>query len=130
MRPKKRDEKATGDLFRARLDQIINMRHELVRLAEEIDWDWLDERVADCFSVEGRPGTETRFMIGIPLLKQIYGLPDEGVWKRWVHDPYFQYQHKVPHERSGLSHWRGRLGDRLWNCSWPRACGWLMRPAP
>ena len=120
MRPKKREEKGTGDLFRARLDQIINMRHELVRLAEEIDWDWIDEQVADCFSAEGRPATETRFMIGILLLKQIYGLSDEGIWERWVHDPYFQYftgetyfQHKVPHERSGLSHWRGRLGDRL-----------------
>ena len=120
MRPKKRAEKGTGDLFRARLDQIIDMTHELVRLAEEIDWDWIDEQVADCFSAEGRPGTETRFMIGILLLKQIYGLSDEGVWERWVHDPYFQhftgetyFQHKVPHERSGLSHWRGRLGDRL-----------------
>lgn len=120
MRPKKRDEKATGELFRARLDQIINMKHELVGLAEEIDWDWIDEPVAGCFSTEGRPATGTRFMIGVLLLKQIYGLSDEGVWERWVHDPYFQhftgesyFQHKVPHERSGLSHWRGRLGDRL-----------------
>ncbi|MCK5364831.1 MAG: IS5 family transposase, partial [Gammaproteobacteria bacterium] len=120
MRPKKRDEKGTDDLFRARLDQIINMKHEVVRLAEEIDWDWIDDQVADCFASEGRPGTETRFMIGILLLKQIYGLSDEGVWERWVHDPYFQYftgetffQHAIPHERSGLSHWRSRLGDRL-----------------
>ena len=59
-------------------------------------------------------------MIGILLLKQIYGLSDEGVWERWVHDPYFQYftgetffQHAIPHERLGLSHWRCRLGDRL-----------------
>lgn len=120
MRPKKRDEKGSGDLFRAQLDQIINMKHELVRLAERIDWDWIDEQVAECFAAAGRPGTETRFMIGILLLKQTYGLSDEGVWERWVHDPYFQYftgetyfQHALPHERSGLSHWRGRLGDKL-----------------
>ena len=120
MRPKKCDEKGSGDLFRARLDQIINMKHELVQLADRIDWDWIDEQVADCFAAEGRPGTETRFMIGILLLKQTYGLSDEGVWERWVHDPYFQYftgetyfQHKIPHERSGLSHWRGRLGEKL-----------------
>jgi len=50
MRPKKRDEKGSGDLFRARLDQIIDMKHELVRLAGEIDWDWIDNQVADCFS--------------------------------------------------------------------------------
>jgi hypothetical protein len=34
MRPKKRDEKGSGDLFRAQLDQIINMQHELVQLAD------------------------------------------------------------------------------------------------
>jgi IS5 family transposase len=33
MRPKQRDEKGSGDLFRARLDQIIDMKHELVRLS-------------------------------------------------------------------------------------------------
>jgi hypothetical protein len=35
-----------GDLFRTRLDQIVNMRHELVQLAERIDWDWLDAEIA------------------------------------------------------------------------------------
>ncbi len=120
MRPRKREESHSDDLFRARLDQIINMKQAVVRLAEEIDWDWIDDQVGDLFSAEGRPGTETRFMVGILLLKQIYGLSDEGVWERWVHDPYFQYftgetffQHAIPHERSGLSHWRSRLGDRL-----------------
>ena len=107
MRPRKREESHSDDLFRARLDQIINMKHAVVRLAEEIDWDWIDDQVGDLFSAEGRPGTETRFMIGILLLKQIYGISDEGVWERWVHDPYFQYftgetffQHAIPHERS------------------------------
>ena len=96
------------------------MKHELVRLADEIDWAWIDDQVADCFSVAGRPGTESRFMIGILLLKQIYGLSDEGVWERWLFDPYFQhftgetfFQHEIAHERSGLSHWRGRLGEKL-----------------
>ena len=118
MRPRKREESHSDDLFRARLDQIINMKQAVVRLAEEIDWDWIDDQMSDLFSAEGRPGTETRFMIGILLLKQIYGLSDEGVWERWVHDPYFQhftgetfFQHGIAHERSGLSHWRGRLGE-------------------
>jgi IS5 family transposase len=42
------------------------------------------------------------------------------VCERWVHDPYFQFltgeeffQHVFPHERSDLSHWRKRLGDKL-----------------
>ncbi len=59
-------------------------------------------------------------MIGILLLKQVSGLSDEGVWERWVHDSYFQnftgetfFQHEIGHERSGLSHRRGRLAEKL-----------------
>ena len=32
------------DLFRPPLAEIINLRHPLVRLAEEIDWDFLAGR--------------------------------------------------------------------------------------
>ena len=120
MRPTKHKTTGSNDLFRARLDQIINMKHELVVLASKIDWDWIDGEIAPLYSENGRPGIETRFMIGLLLLKHIYGLSDEGVCERWVHDPYFQYftgeeffQHVFPHERSDLSHWRKRLGDKL-----------------
>src|SRR2546430_1794286 len=42
MRPKKHKTTGSNDLFRARLDQIINLKHELVLLAGKIDWDWID----------------------------------------------------------------------------------------
>jgi len=120
MRPKKPKTTEEGDLFRARLDQIINMKHELVQLAFKIDWDWIDGEIAPLYSDKGRPGIETRFVVGLLLLKHIYGLSDEAVCDRWVHDPYFQhftgeafFQHEFPHERSDLSHWRKRLGDKL-----------------
>jgi IS5 family transposase len=120
MRPKKHETTGSGDLFRARLEQIINMKHELVQLAGKIDWDWIDSEIAPLYSDKGRPAVETRFVIGLLLLKHIYGLSDEGVCERWVHDPYFQhftgeefFQHEFPHERSDLSHWRKRLGDKL-----------------
>ena len=120
MRPKKPGTTGEGDLFRARLEQIINLKHELVQLAGTIDWDWIDREVAPLYSDKGRPGIETRFVIGLLLLKHIYGLSDEGVCERWVYDPYFQhftgeefFQHEFPHERSDLSHWRKRLGDKL-----------------
>ena len=120
MRPKQPDKQESGDLFRARLDQIIDMSHELVRLADRIDWEWIDGEIAGCFSDTGRPATQTRFMVGLLLLKHIYHLSDEGVCERWVYDPYFQYftgetffQHALAHERSGLSHWRRRIGDKL-----------------
>ncbi|MGY4568126.1 hypothetical protein ACVWY5_001196 [Bradyrhizobium sp. USDA 3256] len=38
MRPKKHKTTGSNDLFRARLDQIINMKHELVLLAGKVDW--------------------------------------------------------------------------------------------
>jgi transposase, IS5 family len=120
MRPKKHETTTSGDLFRARLEQIINMKNELAQLAVAIDWDWIDGEIAPLYSDKGRPGIGTRFAIGLLLLKHIYGLSDEGVCERWVYDPYFQhftgeefFQHEFPHERSDLSHWRKRLGDKL-----------------
>ncbi len=120
MRPKQQPKARHDDLFRARLDQIINLRHELVVLADKIDWTWLDAELAGCFSDQGRPAEPVRFMIGMFLLKHSYGLSDEQVWDRWVQDPYFQYftgeeffQHELRHERSGMSHWRKRIGDKL-----------------
>lgn len=96
------------------------MKHELVRLADEIDWDWIDDELADLFCETGRPAIATRYMIGLLLLKHIYGLSDEGVCERWIHDPYFQFftgeeffQHELPHVRSDMTHWRKRIGDRL-----------------
>ena len=69
MRPKKHETTEASDLFRARLDQIINMKHELVQLAGKLDWEWLDGEIAPLYSDKGRPGIKTRFVIGLLLLK-------------------------------------------------------------
>lgn len=120
MRPKKPVKADHDDLFKTRLDLFINPKHELVQLADLTDWDWIDDQVAECFSDQGRPAEPSRLMIGMFMLKSTYDLSDEELWARWVNDPYFQYftgeeffQHDLPTERSGLSHWRGRLGDKL-----------------
>ena len=73
MRPKQHATTDAGDLFRARLDQIINMKHELVQLAGKLDWKWMDGEIAALYSETGRPGVETRFVIGLLLLKHSYG---------------------------------------------------------
>jgi len=101
MRPKKHEMTGSGDLFRARLEQIINMKHELVRLAGKIDWEWIDGEIAPLYSDKGRPGIETRSAIGLLLLKHIYGLSDEGVCERWVHDPYFRVPRTLAGDVSG-----------------------------
>lgn len=118
MRPPKHKENKNQDLFRNRLDSIIDMDHELVILSKFIDWQRLDEHFGQYFSENGRPGIPSRMMIGLQLLKQIHSLSDEEVCKRWVENPYFQYfcgetffQHKFPIERSSMTHWRKRVGE-------------------
>ena len=110
----------TDDLFRARLDQIINMRHELVALADKIDWATLEEKQSPLFSTTGRPSIPSRLITGLHLLKAIHNLSDEVVCARWVENPYFQYfcgetffQHEFPIELSSMTHWRQRVGEEF-----------------
>jgi hypothetical protein len=44
--PKKHKATGSNDLFRARLDQIINLKHELFLLTGKIDGDGIDGDIA------------------------------------------------------------------------------------
>ena len=44
MRPRERRESGEQILFRSRLDQIIDMDHALAKLAQTIDWRFLEEK--------------------------------------------------------------------------------------
>ena len=68
------------DLFRNRLDNLIDMRHELAQLAGLIDWNRFDEAFGPLYRDKiGRPGLPTRLMAGLHLLKHMKGLSDEQV---------------------------------------------------
>ena len=54
-RPKPQDS-GTQELFRAKLRNIINLEHELVRLGELIDWERLEKHFAPYYREAGRPG--------------------------------------------------------------------------
>jgi IS5 family transposase len=117
MKPRHRAPQSDADLFRSRLDQIINLRHELVRLAALVDWRFFDERFEPLYAGTGRPGVPTRLMVGLHLLKHLHGLSDEAVCERWVCDPYFQhfcgqtfFQHALRVDRSSMPRWRQRIG--------------------
>jgi IS5 family transposase len=56
-----------------------------------IDWNWIDGEIAPLYREQDRPAVPTRFMIGLLLIKHIYGLSDEEVCERWVENPYFQF---------------------------------------
>ncbi len=94
VRLEQQEKDGPDDLFRARLDQIINLHHELVQLADRIDWDWIDGELADLYHTDGRPAVPTRYMIGLLLLKQIYALSDEAVCERWVNRSLFPVFHR------------------------------------
>jgi len=84
VKPRDTDTSATDDLFRSRLDQMINMRHELAQLADRIDWPHLDEQLSPFYATAGRPAIPSRLMVGLHLLKHMYQLSDEAVCARWV----------------------------------------------
>ena len=122
MRPKERRETGQSDLFRARLDQIVDPTHPLVRLAGSIDWGFLEARCGAVYDDDpGRPPLPTRLMAGLAILKHLHDLSDEVLCARWIENPYFQlfcgeefFQHQLPFDRSSLTRWRQRMGeDRL-----------------
>ena len=53
MRPKKNKPTTAVDLFRSRLDQIINLKHELAQLAGKIDWNWLARMQREACHIAG-----------------------------------------------------------------------------
>lgn len=118
MRPREQS-KGQDDLFRSRLDQIIDMEHELVRLAGVVAWPLLDQHFGDMYTDgPGQPPLPTRLMAGLSILKHTFDLSDEELVRRWVENPYFQYfcgeeffRHTAPFDRSSLSRWRTRMGE-------------------
>jgi len=122
MKPRERRETGEQDLFRSRLDQIIDMEHALAKLARAIDWGFLEEHFGAVYEDgPGRPPLPTRLMAGLAILKHAHDLSDEVLCERWVENPYYQhfcgeafFQHWLPFDRSSLTRWRQRMGeDRL-----------------
>jgi hypothetical protein len=68
------------DLFRARRDQIINLKQNLVQLRGKIDRDWFDREIADPLQRQGRAANASQFVIG--LFGHINGLSNEDVCER------------------------------------------------
>lgn len=107
------------DLLRARLVDLIDMRHELVKLAALIDWDFFEREWAGFFpSHRGRPATSPRLVAGLFYLQHAFRLSDEAVVARWVENPYYQhftgevfFQHRPPIDPSSLTRWRKRIGE-------------------
>lgn len=108
---------ATADFFRARLDHMIDLRHELAVLTSRMPWQQLEATLAHRLSRQaiagkklpgidlfgesialtprvnraGRPRVPLRIMMALLYLQNAFNLSDEAVVARWAENPYWQY---------------------------------------
>lgn len=109
----------TAELFRSRLDEQINMKHPLVKLAALIDWPQIERSFSAPFSSgRGRPALPPRLVAGLLYLQHTFDASDEAVVNTWVENPYWQHfcgekylQTELPIDPSSLTRWRKRIGE-------------------
>lgn len=118
MKPKKLERSASDDMFRMRLEQMLDQRHALYRLAGKINWQGVEERFGALYAEEGRPGIPIRLMVGLHYLKHAFNESDESVVARWVENPYWQFfcgeeyfRHEMPINPSQMTRFRDRIGE-------------------
>ena len=120
MKPKRSPHKDKQmNLFRPELTSIIDPGHGLVKLAQTVNWDRMDELFGATYCPDnGRPGVSTRLMVSLHYLKYTYNLSDDDVVAGWVENPYWQYlsgmkffEHEPPINPSSMSRWRKRIGE-------------------
>lgn len=67
----------------------LNPKHELLILAEKIDWERLCEELESNYSNIGRNGKPIRLMVGAHMLKHMFDMSDEQVVERLCGDVYW-----------------------------------------
>jgi len=100
-----------------RLEDIIDLDHPLVKLANSIDWNAIEEELKEAYpSTTGHPNKPIRLMVGLHYLRYMFNLSDEKIVWAYIENPYYQYfcgekifQHKFPIDRSSMSRFRERL---------------------
>jgi len=104
-------------MFRPFLEDFINMQHELVLLAQHIDWSYFENEFAPLYSKTGQPAMPIRLMVGSLMLKHLYNLGDETLVKEWIMNPYMQFfcgrahfEYEFPCDPSDFVHFRKRIG--------------------
>lgn len=102
------------------LGELLNPKHELYLLSNEIDWDYFDEEFSCLYSKKGRPAHPIRLMVSLLILKSTYNLSDEKlVEEHWEMNAYFQYFSGKTHQQWGqpcaasdLVYFRKRIGKQ------------------
>ncbi len=66
-----------SNLFQPNLYQIVNPAHELVLLAQKINWQYFEQEFKPLYSNTGKPSKPVRVMVSLLLLKHLYNHGDE-----------------------------------------------------
>jgi len=122
MKPKKINH-SQSRLFETRLTDLLNPKHQLLKLSKLIDWDRLEKQCSAIFidnGLGGQPPKSVRLIVGILMLQHIHKLSDEEVVEVWVENPYWQLfcgfdylQWEMPIDPTCLIKWRHRLGEKM-----------------
>ena len=70
---------------------FIGMDHELVLLAQRIDWKSVEQDYTGYISENVRPVVTAHKMVGLLLLMSLYNLSDERMVVQKRESPYFQH---------------------------------------
>lgn len=100
------------------LIDFIDLKHPLVRLTDQMQWELFENHWQKLFSgAGGQMANSGRRVAGLLMLKHMDSLSDERLMDVWVRDPYYQYfcgethfQHKPPADPTSMTKWRHRLG--------------------
>ena len=97
----------------------LDLENRWIVLADRIDWTGFEKTYSQTFSHTGRPGIESRKLIGALLLKHILCMSDEEITRQITENPYLQYfigledfRSRPPFHPTSLSNARKRLGEK------------------
>jgi hypothetical protein len=126
MRPKERRDSGQNDLFKARLDQIVDMNHALAKLAQAVNWGFLeksfgavyadvdtDHTAFEYFDAAGKSLGQFKTPIadnGLSFLGVAFPAPR---WNRGSPEAVFQDGIYLPLDELGLDEQGRGVGDVL-----------------
>jgi IS5 family transposase len=107
-------------LFYSSLSVMLNQKHPLFILAEQVNWSVFEDAFAPLYCLDnGRPAKPIRLMVGLLILKHLRNISDENIVEQWSENNYYQYfcgglnfVPTVPCEASELVHFRKRIGEQ------------------
>lgn len=101
-----------------KLENVLNEKHPLYVLANEIDWSSFEEKFSPLYSENGRPACPIRLMVGLHYIKFTKDLSDEEVVWGWTENAYWQFftgeeyfQKEFPIDPTSMTRFRNRLEE-------------------